>query len=190
MARYNEDEERRIMDATGILSEVPVYIDDSPQLRVVDIRSKARRLNYERKIDLLIIDYLQLIKGDTRSDNRVQELSEITRSLKALARELDAPVLVVSQLSRAIEMRLSHKPQLSDLRDSGSIEQDADVVLFIHREAKYYNEEEWAKRSTDPYPEKIADIIIAKNRNGPIDEVHLQFESRFTKFKNLEHYNN
>jgi replicative DNA helicase len=104
--------------------------------------------------------------------------------LKALARELDIPVIAVSQLSRAIEMRISHKPQLSDLRDSGSIEQDADVVLFIHREAKYFDRDEWAKRSADPYPEKEADIIIAKNRNGPVDEVHLQFESRYTKFTN------
>lgn len=186
LGRYNEDEERRIMEATGVLSEASIYIDDSPQLRVIDIRSKARRLHYERKIDLIIVDYLQLIKGDTRSENRVQELSEITRSLKALARELDVPVLAVSQLSRAIEMRISHKPQLSDLRDSGSIEQDADVVLFIHRESRYINREEWAKRSSDPYPEKIADIIIAKNRNGPVDEMQLHFETRFTKFTNLE----
>lgn len=182
LGRYDEDEERRIMEATGTLSDAPIFIDDSPQLSVFDIRSKARRLHYERKIDLLIIDYLQLIKGDSKTNNRVQELSEITRSLKALARELDIPVIAVSQLSRAIEMRISHKPQLSDLRDSGSIEQDADVVLFIHREAKYFDRDEWAKRSADPYPEKEADIIIAKNRNGPVDEVHLQFESRYTKF--------
>lgn len=186
LGRFTEDEERRIMEATGILSEAPIYIDDSPQLRIVDIRSKARRLHFERRVDLIIIDYLQLIRGTGRSDNRVQELSEITRSLKALARELDVPVLAVSQLSRAIEMRISHKPQLSDLRDSGSIEQDADVVLFIHREEKYYDEEEWAKRSTEPYPRGIADIIIAKNRNGPVDEVKLQFVARTTKFKNLE----
>lgn len=186
LGHFSEDEERRIMEASGVLSDAPIYIDDSPQLRVIDIHSKSRRLHFERKIDLIIVDYLQLIKGSSRSENRVQELSEITRSLKALARELDVPVLAVSQLSRAIEMRISHKPQLSDLRDSGSIEQDADVVLFIHRDERYYDEEEWAKRSTEPYPRGIADIIIAKNRNGPVDEVKLQFISRTTKFKNLE----
>jgi replicative DNA helicase len=186
VGRYTEREERKIMEATGILSEAPIYIDDSPQLRMIDIRSKARRLHFERKIDLIILDYLQLIRGDTRSENRVQELSEITRSLKALARELDVPVLAVSQLSRAIEMRITHKPQLSDLRDSGSIEQDSDVVLFIHRDDKYYSREEWSKRSTEPYPEGIADIIIAKNRNGPVDEVKLQFDSKTTRFRNLE----
>jgi replicative DNA helicase len=153
---------------------------------VNDIRSKARRLHFERNIDLIIVDYLQLIRGNSRSDNRVQELSEITRSLKALARELNVPVLALSQLSRAIEMRISHKPQLSDLRDSGSIEQDADVVLFIHREEKYVDEEEWAKKTTDPYPRGDADIIIAKNRNGPVDEVKLKFEARTTRFKNRE----
>ena len=186
LGRFTEDEERRIMEASGVLSEAPIYIDDSPQLRVIDIRSKARRLYFQHKIDLIIIDYLQLLKGNGRSENRVQELSEITRSLKALARELNVPVLAVSQLSRAIEMRIAHRPQLSDLRDSGSIEQDADVVLFIHREEKYYDEEEWAKRSAEPYPKGIADIIIAKNRNGPVDEVKLQFITRTTKFKNLE----
>jgi replicative DNA helicase len=186
LGRYSPDEERRIMEASGILSEAPIYIDDSPQLRVVEIRSKARRLHFERGIDLIIIDYLQLLKGESRNDNRVQELSEITRSLKALARELNVPVLAVSQLSRAIETRLSHKPQLSDLRDSGSIEQDADVVLFIHREEKYYDEEEWAKRSTEPYPKGIAEVIVAKNRNGPVDEVKLKFIDRTTMFKDLE----
>jgi replicative DNA helicase len=186
LGHFSEDEERRIMEASGVLSEAPIYIDDSPQLRVIDIRSKARRLHFERKIDLIIVDYLQLIKGSARNENRVQELSEITRSLKALARELEVPVLAVSQLSRAIEMRISHKPQLSDLRDSGSIEQDADVVLFIHREERYYNREEWAKKSTEPYPEGMADIIIAKNRNGPVDELTLRFIDRITKFTNLE----
>jgi replicative DNA helicase len=186
LGRYTEEEEKRIMEASGILSEAPIYIDDSPQLRALDIRSKARRLHFERKIDLVIIDYLQLLKGDTRIENRVQELSEITRSLKALARELNVPVLAVSQLSRAIEMRITHKPQLSDLRDSGSIEQDADVVLFIHREEKYISEEDWAKKSTEAYPRGIADLIIAKNRNGPVDDVKLQFVAKTTKFKNLE----
>jgi replicative DNA helicase len=186
LGSFTEQEERKIVEASGILSDAPVYIDDSPQLRVVEIRNKARRLSFEHNIDLIIIDYLQLIRGEGRIENRVQEISEITRSLKALAKEINAPVLAVSQLSRAVELRISHKPQLSDLRDSGSIEQDADVVIFIHRDEKYFNEEEWAKHSTEPYPRGIADVIIAKNRNGPTDEVKLQFIAKTTKFKNLE----
>jgi replicative DNA helicase len=186
MGNFTEEEESKILEVSGILSEAPIYIDDSPQLRVTDIRSKARRLHFEHPIDLIIIDYLQLIRGETRIENRVQELSEITRSLKALAKELNVPVLAVSQLSRAVELRISHKPQLSDLRDSGSIEQDSDIVIFIHREERYYTEEEWTQHSNEPYPRGMADIIIAKNRNGPIGEVQLRFELRTTKFKNLE----
>jgi replicative DNA helicase len=186
LGNFTEEEESKILEVSGILSDAPIYIDDSPQLRVVEIRSKARRLHFEHPIDLIIVDYLQLIRGEGRIENRVQEISEITRSLKALAKELNVPLLAVSQLSRAVELRISHKPQLSDLRDSGSIEQDADVVFFIHRDEKYYDEEEWAKHSTEPYPRGIADVIIAKNRNGPIDEVKLQFVAKITKFKNLE----
>ncbi|MFH0897075.1 MAG: replicative DNA helicase [Candidatus Bathyarchaeota archaeon] len=184
LGNFTEEQESKILEVSGILSDAPIYIDDSPQLRVVEIRSKARRLHFEHPIGLIIVDYIQLIRGEGRIENRVQEISEITRSLKALAKELNVPVLAVSQLSRAVELRISHKPQLSDLRDSGSIEQDADVVLFIHRDEKYYKEEEWAKHSTEPYPRGIADVIIAKNRNGPIDEVKLEFEAKFTKFKN------
>jgi replicative DNA helicase len=186
LGNFTEDEERKIVEVSGVLSEAPIYIDDSPQLRAVEIRNKARRLSFERSIDLVIVDYLQLMRGEGRIENRVQELSEITRSLKALAKELNAPVLAVSQLSRAVELRISHKPQLSDLRDSGSIEQDADIVMFIHRDEKYYDEEEWGKHSTEPYPRGIADVIIAKNRNGPTDDVKLQFVAKTTKFKNLE----
>jgi replicative DNA helicase len=186
---YTEREERRIMEASGILSEVPIYIDDSPQLRVVEMRSKAKRLNFERTVDLVIVDYLQLIQGAARSESRVQELSEITRSLKALAREIDAPVLAISQLSRAVEWRASHKPQLSDLRDSGSIEQDADVVVFISRDEMYFTEDEWKKAhdiEVEPYPRGIADVIIAKHRNGPTGEVKLRFITKTAKFEDLE----
>jgi len=186
LGNFTEEEERKILEVSGVLSEMPVYIDDSPQLSVTEIRSKAQKLHFEHPIDLIIVDYLQLIRGERRIENRVQELSEITRALKALAKELNAPVLAVSQLSRAVELRVSHKPQLSDLRDSGSIEQDADVVIFIHRDEKYYSEEEWAKHSAEPYPRGIADVIIAKNRNGPIEDVKLQFILKTTKFKNLE----
>jgi replicative DNA helicase len=186
---YTEKEERRIMEASGILSEAPIYIDDSPQLRVVEMRGKAQRLYRERTVDLVIVDYLQLIQGGSRSDSRVQEVSEITRSLKALAREMDAPVLAISQLSRAVEWRASHKPQLSDLRESGSIEQDADVVIFIYRDDMYFTEDEWKKNhdiEVEPYPRGIADIIIAKHRNGPTGDVKLRFLPRTAKFEDLE----
>jgi len=189
LGTYTEKEERRIMEASGILSEAPIYIDDSPQLRVVEMRGKAQRLHRERTVDLVIVDYLQLIQGATRSESRVQELSEITRSLKALAREIDAPVLAISQLSRAIEWRTSHRPQLSDLRDSGSIEQDADVVLFISRDAMYFTKDEWGKThdvGIEPYEEDKADIIIAKHRNGPTGEVKLRFDSKTARFEDAQ----
>jgi len=182
-----EDEEKRIMDATGVLSEAPIYIDDSPQLRVAEMRGKTRRLHFERKLDLVVVDYLQLMEGDGRGDNRVQEISYISRSLKALARELNVPVLAVSQLSRAVMGRASHKPLLSDLRESGSIEQDADVVTFIYRDDYYYpTEEDWEKEHPDKdYPEGIANIIIAKHRNGPIGEIDLRFIPKTAKFENM-----
>ncbi len=182
-----EDEERRVMEAIGVLSEASIFIDDSPQLRVMEMRSKARRLNSEHSLDLIIVDYLQLIQGDTRNDNRVQEIGYISRSLKALARELNVPVIAVSQLSRAIEKREKHEPMLSDLRDSGSIEQDADMVIFINREEVYYpNEEDWrAQHPEEEYPRGLADIIVAKNRNGPIGNVKVRFIDRLTKFDNF-----
>ena len=186
---YNEREERRIMEASGILSEAPIYVDDSPQLRIMEMRSKARRLHFEHNVDLFIVDYLQLMRGEVRGDSRVQEVGEITRALKALAREIDAPVLAVSQLSRAIEQRISHKPLLSDLRESGSIEQDADVVVFISRAELHFTEDEWKKDhdiESEPYPRGIADISIAKHRNGPIGDSKLRFVSRVTKFESLE----
>ncbi len=187
---HTEDEEKRIMEAIGILSESSIYIDDSPMLRVVEMRSKARRLDRERGIDLIIIDYLQLMQGEgVRGENRVQEISYISRSLKALARELNIPVLAVSQLSRAVEWRASHIPQLADLRESGSIEQDADIVIFIYRE-EYYNpnEQEWQLQHPDKeYPREEADIIISKNRNGPTGQVKLRFRHNLAKFYNFEY---
>lgn len=183
----NEAEERRIFEATGILSECPIYIDDSPIIKVLEMRSKARRLYHEKGLDLIIVDYLQLIQGEGRVENRVQEVSQISRSLKALARELSVPLIACSQLSRAVEWRSSHRPQLSDLRESGSIEQDADIVLFISREEMHYTEEEWAKdHAEEPYPRGLADVIVAKHRNGPTGEVKLRFISQFAKFDNLE----
>jgi replicative DNA helicase len=189
LGRFGEQDEVKIMQASGILSEAPIYIDDSPQIRVLDIRSKVRRLHFERKIDLIIVDYLQLIQGDGKNETRVQEISKITRALKTLARELNVPVLTVSQLSRAVEWRASHVPQLSDLRESGSIEQDADVVLFIYRDDMYFSAEDWSKVhdiEKEPYPRGIADIHIAKHRNGPLGQIKLRFLSRLVKFDNLE----
>ena len=189
LGRFSESAEARIMEASGVLSEAPVYVDDSPQIRAIDIRSKARRLQFEHNIDLIIVDYLQLIQGEGRNENRVQELSKITRYLKMLARELDVPVLALSQLSRAVEWRASHIPQLADLRESGTIEQDADIVIFISREDLHHTEEEWYKEhdiEKEPYPRGIADIIIAKHRNGPLGQVKLRFLNRFVKFGSLE----
>ena len=183
-----DSEERRVVDSTGMLSDLPIYIDDTPMLSVMDLRSKARRLHLERNVDLIIVDYLQLMQGtDTRANaNRVQEVSEISRALKAVARELNVPVLALSQLSRAVEGRPSHRPQLSDLRDSGSIEQDADVVMFIYRADFNFTREDWEARFVNqPYPENVAEIIISKHRHGPLGSIHLQFEEQFVRFINM-----
>ena len=186
LGEQTEAEEKRMIDATGVLSEAPIFIDDSPMLRVVEMKSKARRLHADQGIDLIIVDYLQLIRGDGR-ENRVQEMTEISRSIKELSRELDVPVIAVSQLSRASEWRASHRPQLSDLRDSGSIEQDADVVLLIYRDDVYFTEDEWKKQHLDePYPRGVADIIVAKHRNGPIGEGKLRFLARTVRFADYE----
>ena len=183
----SETEERHVHDAVGLLSDLPIYIDDTPIQSVVEMRGKALRLHSQRGVDLLIVDYLQLISGGTRIDNRVQEMGEISRSLKALARDLDVPVLACSQLSRAIEQRPSHLPLLSDLRESGSIEQDADVVAFIHREEIYTTREEWEKRNpSEPYPQNIAQIIVAKHRHGPTDTVPLYFRRDVVRFESGE----
>ncbi|MFH0768622.1 MAG: replicative DNA helicase [Chloroflexota bacterium] len=183
---HNEEEEGRIMEATGKLSEAPIYVDDTPQLRIAEMRSKAKRLHFEHHIDLIVLDYLHLVQSDGRTENRVQELSFISRSLKALARDLDVPVLAVSQLSRASEFRASHVPQLSDLRESGSLEQDADVVIFVDRDELHYpTREAWeAEHVNEPYPPP-ASIIVAKHRNGPIGQIRLRFVSKMAKFENI-----
>ena len=189
---YTEAEEQRIIDSIGRLSELPVYIDDTPYQSMIEMRSKARRLSLEHGLDLLIVDYLQLIQGRGRGgENRVQEVSEITRSLKGLARDLDVCLLTCSQLSRAPENRPIHRPQLSDLRDSGSIEQDADVVLFIHREDMYFTEEEWEQHSPGrQYPQNIAEIIVAKHRNGPTGALRLYFRDTLVRFDALARVDN
>jgi len=168
----------KIQHAMGRLAEIPVFIDDSASANVMELRTKARRLQTENNLGLIVIDYIQLMQGLSGTDNRVQEVSEISRSLKALARELNVPVLALSQLSRAPEQRNPSIPQLSDLRESGSLEQDADVVMFIYRE-DYYKGEESRKPN-------IASILIKKHRNGPTGDVELYFDKERVTFHNLE----
>ncbi len=169
---------RRISQALGQLSELPIWFDESPGISTTELRMKARRLKAEHDIGFIVVDYIQLMHG-RGLENRVQEVSEISRSLKALARELKVPVLALSQLSRAIESRQDHRPVLSDLRESGSIEQDADIVMFIHREELY-------NPNTDR--RNVADLIIAKHRSGPIGSIPLRFFPSQVRFADLEIY--
>ena len=183
---YTFDEEQRIIDSIGRLSDLPVYIDDTRFQTSTEMRSKARRLSLENGLDVLVVDYLQLIQGRPGITNRVQEISEISRSLKILAGDLNVVLLTCSQLNRMLENRPSHRPQLSDLRDSGSLEQDADVVMFIHREDVYTTPEEWEMHHPeDTYPRSIADIIVAKHRNGPTGTVQLQFVDSLVRFDSI-----
>ena len=175
----NDTDFEQIGQAMGILSEAPIFIDDAAGSNVMEVRTKARRLQSEHGVGLIVVDYLQLMSGrNSNSDNRVQEVSEISRSLKILARELNIPILALSQLSRSVESRDNKVPQLSDLRESGSIEQDADVVMFIYREDMYKGKE--SKRPN------IAEIHIKKHRNGPTGELDLFFDSEKTSFRNLD----
>jgi replicative DNA helicase len=166
----------RLTAAAGKLCEAPIFIDDSPAISVMELRAKARRLKAHQGIKLIILDYLQLMRGRSGAENRQQEISEISRSIKALARELAIPIVAISQLSRAVESRTDHRPQLSDLRESGAIEQDADVVVLLLRE-EYYN----------PTPENqgIAEVNIAKQRNGPVGSLKLAFIKEYTRFENI-----
>jgi len=178
--KLSEDEDfSSIGHAMGILSEAPIYIDDSATANIMEIRTKARRLQSEHNLGLIILDYLQLMQGTSGTENRVQEISEITRALKAIARELNLPVIAISQLSRAVESRTPPIPKLADLRESGSIEQDADVVMFIYREAMY-------KKDLDTSRKNLAEIFIAKHRNGPTGVVQLFFDENKVSFKTLE----
>jgi len=186
LGEHTEAEERRILHGMGVLAEAEIYVDDTAVQRVAEIRAKAHRLHRERPLDLVVVDYLQLIQGTGRGDNRVSEVSDISRSLKGLARELDVTVIACSQLSRAPEQRVPHVPMLSDLRESGSIEQDADTVMFIYREDVYVNAEDWQRTNPErPFPEGIAQIIVAKHRNGPTGNVHLRFRKHLTRFEDL-----
>jgi replicative DNA helicase len=165
-----------MLDALGAIAAAPIAIEDSAMLTVMDVRSKARRLATVRPLNLLIVDYLQLLIGDTATNSRVDEVSRISRQLKLLARELQCPILALSQLSREVEKRQSKVPQLSDLRDSGSLEQDADIVIFISREDS----------ATETTPEGVADLHVAKQRNGPLGVVGVRFDAPTTRFTNLE----
>jgi replicative DNA helicase len=188
VGNMNEVDERRAMQATGELSGLEIYIDDSAVVTIAQMNAKLRRLQQQLGgIDLVMIDYLQLMHGGGRfRDNRVQEVSEISRGLKMLARDLDVPIIAAAQLSRAPEMRTPHVPMLSDLRESGSIEQDADVVMFIYREDVYVTREEWEERNPlEPYPEGITKLIVAKHRNGPTGVVSLRFRSNVSRFEDL-----
>lgn len=167
----------KLVEAMGVLSEAPIYIDDTPGISAMDVRAKCRRLKLEKGLGLVVIDYLQLMSGNNgRNDSRQQEISEISRSLKAVAREIDAPVIALSQLSRACEQRADHRPMLSDLRESGAIEQDADVVTFLYRDEYYFPESE---------KKNMAELIIAKQRNGPTGTVNLTWLGQYTKFANM-----
>jgi replicative DNA helicase len=166
----------KLTAAAGKLSEAPIFIDDTPAVSVMEIRAKARRLKAHHDIKLIILDYLQLMRGREKAENRQQEISEISRSLKALARELNVPLMAISQLSRAVESRSDHRPQLSDLRESGAIEQDADLVILLLRE-EYYN--------PTPENEGITEFIIAKQRNGPVGTMRFAFIKEYARFENL-----
>ena len=195
MGRISQQEFRQLARAAAELQSLPLYIDDTPGLTIAALRARARRLKRQKGIGMVIIDYLQLLQGTGRNanDNRVNEISEISRGLKQLAKELDVPVVALSQLSRAVEQREDKRPQLSDLRESGSIEQDADIVLFIYREDYYLA----AKQPADDHPDApawkeqmerawgLAEIIVAKQRHGSTGKVRVKFDSRITKFSDL-----
>ena len=193
----NQDDFRKFAEASQILSQVPLHIDDTPALSIGAVRQRARRLKRQHGLNLLIIDYLQLLRGNggkQSSENRVNEVSEITRGLKAIAKELNIPVIALSQLSRAVEQRDDKRPQLSDLRESGSIEQDADCVMFIYREEYYLSRTEpevgtekhleWQDRMANAH--NVAETIVAKQRHGPIGTVKLYFDSNLTRFSDLD----
>ncbi|MFI3236531.1 MAG: replicative DNA helicase [Lachnospiraceae bacterium] len=174
--QLSDDEWEKLAESAGVIGKSHLIIDDTPGISIAELRSKCRKYKLEHNLSMIIIDYLQLMSGNGRSESRQQEISEISRSLKSIARELSVPVVALSQLSRAVEQRTDHRPMLSDLRESGAIEQDADVVMFIYRD-DYYN------KDTDK--PGVAEIIIAKQRNGPIGTVELAWLSEYTKFANL-----
>ena len=179
--RLPKTEWKNLASAANALHQAPIYIDDSASLNILELRAKARKLKSEKDIDILFVDYLQLLNQEGRSESRQQEISFISRSLKALAKELDIPIVALSQLSRAVESRSEHRPIMSDLRESGAIEQDADVILFIYRKYVY---------SKDELDKGEAEIIVAKHRNGPTGSVNIAFFEHFAKFDNMDRTHN
>lgn len=175
--QLSDQEWEKLIESAGVIGRSNLIIDDTPGISISELRSKCRKFKLEHDLSMIIIDYLQLMSGSGRSDNRQQEISDISRSLKSIARELSVPVLALSQLSRAVEQRPDHRPMLSDLRESGAIEQDADVVMFIYRD-DYYNH--------DTEKKDVAEIIVAKQRNGPIGTIELAWLPMYTKFANLQ----
>lgn len=182
LGKLNDDEWTRLIEAGDVLSKSQIYIDDTPAITIPEMKARLRRL---KGVDLVIIDYLQLMSGTKRTDNRVQEISEITRNLKVLAKEIDVPILTLSQLSRASEQRTDHKPMLSDLRDSGSIEQDADIVLFLYRDDYYSNGE-----VSEDYDKNSGECIVAKNRHGETRSIPLHWQGEFMRFTAREGFRN
>jgi len=192
--RISEEQFDKFIETSKNISELPLYIDETPAISIAALSNRARRIKRLYGLDMVVVDYIQLMKAANFKEGRVQEISEITRGLKALAKELSVPVLALSQLSRAVELRDNNKPQLSDLRESGSIEQDADVVMFVYREA-YYLERKEPRPATVEHAEwqakmsevsNLAEIMISKQRHGPTGNIMLEFEAMFTKFKDLQ----
>ncbi|MFL2893450.1 MAG: replicative DNA helicase [Candidatus Pelagibacter sp.] len=192
--KISEDQFDKFIETSKDISELPLYIDETPAISIAALSNRARRIKRKFGLDLIVVDYIQLMRASNFKDGRVQEISEITQGLKAIAKELGVPVLALSQLSRAVEQRDDKKPQLADLRESGSIEQDADVVMFVYREA-YYLERKEPRPATVEHAEwqakmnevaNLAEIIIGKQRHGPTGNVMLEFEAMFTRFKNLQ----
>lgn len=173
----------KLTNGAGLLSEAPIFIDDTPSISVLELRAKSRRLKAEHDLGLIVIDYLQLMQGKN-SESRQQEISEISRSLKALAKELKVPVVALSQLNRSLENRTDKRPIMADLRESGAIEQDADVIMFVYRDSVYCDACKKRDNSCDKGHAKDAEVIIGKQRNGPIGTVHLTFQGEFTRFEN------
>jgi replicative DNA helicase len=178
--RLADEEWGRLSAAMGRLHEAPIYIDETGALNVLELRARARRMRRQSgRLGLIVVDYLQLMRASSSGENRATEISEISRSLKALAKELEVPVVALSQLSRAVEARNDRRPMMSDLRESGAIEQDADVILFIYRDEVYFPDKPEAKGR--------AEVIIGKQRNGPIGRIELAFLGQYTRFENLAH---
>jgi len=184
---FQENDWNKLIKAASVLHTAKIFIDDTPSISIMEMRAKCRRLKAEQHIGMIVVDYLQLMRGGANPESRQQEISEISRSLKALAKELDVPVVALSQLNRGLENRTDKRPMMSDLRESGAIEQDADVIMFVYREAVYCEKCKNKELSCDENHERSAEVIIGKQRNGPIGTVNLTFMGEYTRFENISH---